>query len=199
MNEPAHLTDDVLNEYLDEALSGELRATADNHLRACMTCTGRLAELSELFSMLNGLPEVPLERDISPHVVDSLKSRTRAETASLSNPAVRLGVVLAVEVVGALALIGLVWPEALDWVSKAAGANAMGPFTALLDEAARISYSLSVGQPFEALLSSLRAPSIPWASASALVTLLGTAAVAWLVSNGILLRAQRPTSDRSNR
>ena len=24
-------------------------------------------------------------------------------------------------------------------------------------------------------------------------------AVAWLVSNGILLRAQRPTSDRSNR
>jgi len=199
MNEPVHLTDEVLNEYLDDALSAELRAAADDHLRACMTCTGRLAELSELFSMLNGLPEVPLERDISPHVIDSLKSRTRAESASLSNPTLRLGVVLAVEVVGALALIGLVWPEALDWVTQAAGANAMGPFTALLDEAARISYSLSVVQPLEAFLSSLRAPSIPWASASALVTLLSTSAVAWLVGNGILLRAQRPTSHRSDR
>ena len=199
MSDPAHLTDDVLNEYLDEALSAELRAMADDHLRACRTCTGRLAELSELFSALKGLPEMPLERDMSPHVVDTLKSRARAASTSPSSPTWRLGAVLAVELVGALALLGLAWPEALAWVTRAAGANVTAPLIALLDEAARISYSVSLVQFLEAYLLSLRAPSIPWASASALVTLLGTSAVAWLVGNGLLLRAPRPTSHRSDR
>ena len=43
-----HLSVAVIASYVDDALDGEARATADRHLAVCETCRAELAELSDL-------------------------------------------------------------------------------------------------------------------------------------------------------
>ena len=67
-----HLTDDILNEYLDDALTPAARAVAESHLRACADCELRLDELADVFSALSALPDLELARDLSADVVRTL-------------------------------------------------------------------------------------------------------------------------------
>lgn len=60
-----HLSDDTLNEYLDETLAPELKAEMDLHLAACELCASRLLELHVLFGELESLPELHLRVDLS--------------------------------------------------------------------------------------------------------------------------------------
>jgi hypothetical protein len=60
-----HLSDDTLNEYLDETLAPELKAEMDLHLAACELCASRLLELHVLFDELESLPELHLRVDLS--------------------------------------------------------------------------------------------------------------------------------------
>ena len=70
-----HLTDETLNEYLDDALTNPARTEAETHLRNCADCAARLAELSLVFSALASLPDFELERDLSASVVRRLTPR----------------------------------------------------------------------------------------------------------------------------
>jgi hypothetical protein len=58
-----HLTDDQLNEYLDEATSE--RAVIESHLDSCDECAARLSTLQNLFTELDSLPELELTRDLA--------------------------------------------------------------------------------------------------------------------------------------
>ncbi len=56
-----HLTDDQLNEYLDEATTE--RAQIEAHLSSCDECAARLSTLQNVFTELDSLPELELTRD----------------------------------------------------------------------------------------------------------------------------------------
>ena len=58
-----HLTDDQLNEYLDEAATERTRIEA--HLDSCDECAARLSTLQHLFADLDSLPEVALSRNLA--------------------------------------------------------------------------------------------------------------------------------------
>lgn len=67
-----HLSDETLNEYLDEALSSAARAEAGAHLAVCAACAARLGALQSLFAELEGLPEQALAHDLSPVILTRL-------------------------------------------------------------------------------------------------------------------------------
>lgn len=58
-----HLTDETLNEYLDNEVAN--RADVDEHLSQCADCAARLASLQALFNEIESLPELTLSRDIA--------------------------------------------------------------------------------------------------------------------------------------
>jgi hypothetical protein len=58
-----HLTDDQLNEYLDEATNE--RAQIESHLDSCDECAARLSTLQDLFAELESLPELELTRNLA--------------------------------------------------------------------------------------------------------------------------------------
>ena len=53
-----HLTDDQLNEYLDEVTTE--RTHIEAHLSSCDECAARLSTLQNLFTELDSLPELVL-------------------------------------------------------------------------------------------------------------------------------------------
>jgi hypothetical protein len=58
-----HLTDDQLNEYLDNESSERLQI--ESHLAECAECAARLTALQALFDEIESLPEVELTRSIA--------------------------------------------------------------------------------------------------------------------------------------
>ena len=58
-----HLTNEQLNEYLDEA-SNE-RAQIESHLSSCDECAARLSTLQNLFTEIESLPELALTRNLA--------------------------------------------------------------------------------------------------------------------------------------
>ena len=67
-----HLSDEILNEYLDDALPPDARAEVESHLRDCADCELRFDQLADLFFELSALPEADLTRDLSADVVRTL-------------------------------------------------------------------------------------------------------------------------------
>ena len=58
-----HLTDDQLNEYLDEATTERVQIEA--HLFSCDECAARFSTLQNVFTELDSLPELELTRDLA--------------------------------------------------------------------------------------------------------------------------------------
>jgi len=70
-----HLSEELLNEYLDSALDESSRRQVASHLAQCAECRARLEEWQEVFSGLASLPEIPLDRDLTPRVLARLPGR----------------------------------------------------------------------------------------------------------------------------
>lgn len=102
-----HLSDETLNELLDEALAPEPRAAAERHLAGCADCAARLADLRVLFAGLAALPEEGLETDLAPRVI----ARLRPRSSVLPRPVRWLAVLQAA---------GLVLAGLLGWQTAAA-------------------------------------------------------------------------------
>lgn len=65
-----HLTDELLNEYLDRELDD--RTQVDDHIVVCVDCAARLAALQALFTKLESLPEVGLTHSIAARFLPNL-------------------------------------------------------------------------------------------------------------------------------
>jgi len=72
-----HLSDELLNEYLDFALAPDSRARVDAHLAVCPECSARLADWQILFTQIDSLPDLALDVDLSPVIMLNLKYPTR--------------------------------------------------------------------------------------------------------------------------
>ena len=67
-----HLTEDQLNEYLDNLLNGQMRQSVEIHLSQCADCRNQVEALKQVFADLTNLPEIPLPRDLTPVILAKL-------------------------------------------------------------------------------------------------------------------------------
>jgi anti-sigma factor RsiW len=171
-----HLPEEILNEYLDHALDDESRRRAGAHLAACDDCRRRLAELQGVASLLAGLPEAALRRDLAPSVLAKLP-RSKGNLAWELVLAGQAGVVL-----GALASILAFLMQSLqpqEWPARIAARIATIALPHPL-----------VPNPFS-LFPDLSLPTSGLRLTSANILLLAIAALLlWGAGNAILLRGR---------
>jgi len=67
-----HISEELLNTYLDEMLDESSRQKVKAHLDTCDQCSAQVNEMRALFSTLEDLPDMPLTRDLTPGVLAQL-------------------------------------------------------------------------------------------------------------------------------
>jgi len=174
-----HLTDELLNEYLDNELTD--RAPVEEHLFACADCAARLAALQALFTELDSLPEETLSHPIAARII--LPSSLPA--------ALPRSLRLAVTLQAALAVIAIIIaaPFVTELASPYLGMIRMPSLTEIFFQAqSQWSIWLDALSTFQ--MPTL--PEIPVVEMSGLFIALTLAGVSmlWLVGNGLLLRKQ---------
>ena len=195
-----HLDGDTLNEYLDSTLPTVRRAEVDSHLAACAECAARLASLRALFITLDSLPDLPLERDLSAHVITAIirKSALQARLAQTAlTPALRLA--FAVQAILALIALAAAIPFAIQAIPTGAASQLTTAFSTEL-----VGIVTDLSTRWIATLESLRTfpnplttqPPLPALPMVELSLCLAAVTVLWLVGNSVLLR---PTSARAER
>jgi hypothetical protein len=180
-----HLTEETLNEYLDNALAASARATVDAHLAVCAACMDELEALRSLFAEIESLPEAPLEHDLSSAVVARLDNRVSVPRA------VRW--VLVVQALAVVVLLALAWPL-LDMAALKLPAIALDlPSVAQLVDL--WSAWMSAFSQANLLPSFPSLPSLNLNPSTLLLILtLVSACLLWLVGNGLLLLLPRAAS-----
>jgi len=169
-----HLTDDQLNEYLDNETAE--RGQIELHLDSCDECAARLSTLQDLFAELESLPELALTRDLAAPFISrpSLRAQLPAWLP------------LTVTLQAAIALVALI--IAAPFVSQLLPALEM-PSLGNLFIQLQIQWTTWLDA-----LSQFRMPTLPTFSFgfSSLYLIFALAGVSmlWLVGNGLLLRNQ---------
>ena len=112
MKNEGHLSEEVINMYLDGELSAGERERVEAHLATCEACQVEVAAQRRLFTALTALAPVPAP-DLVPDVLSRIRRRRRLPSLSLPRPRTPW-LVPALQTVIALAL--LVWsgPRLLD-------------------------------------------------------------------------------------
>jgi hypothetical protein len=70
-----HFDDDMLNEYLDGYLTESQIADIDRHIATCSECASCLGNFQTLFSELEALPDIELERSFDTTVLTALQPK----------------------------------------------------------------------------------------------------------------------------
>jgi anti-sigma factor RsiW len=171
-----HLTDDQLNEYLDNESSERVQIEA--HLSTCDECAARLTALKTLFAEIESLPELELTHSLTARFTP---------TPSLPVGQLPTWLTLTATLQAVLALIAVIF--AAPFVTKLLPVVQMPSPTDIF---------LQLQSQWIAWLDALSVfqlptlPQIPTLEISSLVLALTLAGVSmlWLVGNGLLLRNQ---------
>lgn len=171
-----HLTDEQLNEYLDNASTE--RAFIETHLDSCDECAARLSTLQTLFADLDSLPEVTLSRDIA--------ARFRPRP---SLPAqLPRWLTLTATLQAAAALVALI--VAIPFFSIMLPQVEMPSFTTWLFEIQSLWASwLDTLSTFQ--MPTFQPSNIPTLEMSTLFIALAIVSIFWIFGNGLLLRNNR--------
>lgn len=174
-----HLSDEQLNEYLDNET--DERAQIELHLDTCADCSRRLVAMQELFHEIESLPEFDITPDFAARFVPS-------QNLSLRLPR---SLALTVTLQVALAAVAMIVaaPFVMQFLSPYASGIAAPSFSDLF---------LQVQRQWAAwldMLSTFQVPSIPTFPALEISGLMLTltllsALLLWLIGNGLLLRSQ---------
>jgi len=174
-----HLTDEQLNEYLDD--EADDRILIETHIAACMDCAARLSALQALFAEIESLPEVE-----PPHSIAARFSPSRSLPAALPR-SLTLTVILQAALAAATIIIAA--PFVLQFISPRLSNLSAPSFTEMF---------IQVQTQWAMLLDALSTfhlptlPEIPMLEFSSIFMLLAVvgASLLWLVGNGLLLRNQ---------
>ncbi len=174
-----HLSDELLNEYLDNALAD--RAQVEGHLVQCADCAARLAALQALFAEIGSLPEEAFVRDLAATV-------TRRVRGSSTLPR-WLTLTMGLQAAAALIAIVIAAPFVIEFASSSMPALQTPSLaeTFIQLQSQWIMWFDTLSQ-FEMPAM----PEIPVLEVSSLYFLLTLAGASmfWLVGNGLLLRNQ---------
>ncbi len=170
-----HLTDDQLNEYLDNEIAD--RAHIESHLASCGECAARLTSLQSLFAELDSLPEATLSTNLA----------ARFSSQGQLTPQLPRWLTLTATLQAAIALIALV--VAAPFVMNLLPAIETPSFTEIF---------LRMQSQWITLFNTIthyQLPSLPslpplQISTVTLSLTLAFASLLWLVGNGLLLRKQ---------
>lgn len=72
-----HPDESKFHALLDHALGVEEGKIVQAHLDQCVECRSRFNNLQSLFASLQAMPEEPLARDLSPHVLEAIRPQRR--------------------------------------------------------------------------------------------------------------------------
>ena len=170
-----HLTDDQLNEYLDNETSE--RTQIETHLSSCDECAARLSALKTLFAEIESLPEMELTRSVAARF---------APTPSLP-PQLPRWLTLTATLQAALALVAAIL--AAPFITKLMPVIQTPSLTEIF---------LQLQTQWTAwldTLSTFQLPTLPQLPVLELPSLflaltLASVSMLWLVGNGLLLRNQ---------
>lgn len=170
-----HLTEDQLNEYLDNEIAD--RANIESHLASCGECAARLTALQTLFAELDSLPEVTLSTNLA------------ARFSSQGQPTPQLPRWLTLTAISQAAFALLLLLVAAPFVMNLLPAVETPSFTEILIQLQ--SQWLTLFTTF----TNYQLPNLPTLPSLQLPTLtlslvLAFASLLWLVGNGLLLRRQ---------
>jgi hypothetical protein len=170
-----HLTDEQLNEYLDNETSA--RGQIELHLHSCQACNARFSDLQNLFLELDSLPDLQLTRDLS----------TRFKSTGQLTLGLPRWLTLTMFAQAVLALIALIVsiPIITTYISQIDVASLTSPFFEVQ----------SLWNTWLDTLSTLQLPTIsqfpiPVLEISSLLLALAGIFFLWIFGNGILLRNQ---------
>ena len=182
-----HLTEETLNEYLDNTLALSARADVDAHLAICVHCTAEVSAMRSLFVAIESLPEAPLQRDLTSSVLAGIPAPVVHASASSLPRMVRWALLAQALVV--VVSLALVWPL-LD-LSALQMPIAPPDWSAL----ARFAGSWSSWLVRFTLPDFTKPFSLHLVPPALLLTLtLVSACLLWLVGNGLLLVLPRTAS-----
>ncbi len=92
-----HPDQDALQAYLDQALAPGSSREVEEHLESCPACREKISILEKMFTRLETLPEIPLQKDFSPSVLEMIRDQkqlSRGVTWTLVIEAIAAGVIL---------------------------------------------------------------------------------------------------------
>lgn len=171
-----HLTEETLNEYLDNALAPAIRADVDAHLAGCADCRSAFESMRSLFAEIESLPGMALERDLTSTVVAQIEAMS--VKVSVPRP---LGWALFAQGLAAVVILAALWPlvnfSALQLPIVSLTWPTLPPLPDFSGLLTLPSFSLQLDPPV--LL---------------LVLMLVSASLLWFVGNGLLLVLPRVTS-----
>ena len=198
-----HLSDELLNEYLDNALAD--RAPAADHLAQCAECSARLAALQALFDEIESLPEMTLSRDLhrdepTGRELGQVTAGGRRRHSCLPREVTRRvagysamprWLTLTVGLQAALALIAaaVAAPFVIEFASSSLPALQAPSLT---ETVIQLQSQWIAGLDSLSQIRLPAMPEIPVVEVSSLYFLLALAGASmfWLVGNGLLLRDQ---------
>jgi hypothetical protein len=184
-----HLGDEAIYDYLERSLSDQAMVEAHRHQEACLECARRLRDARLLFDQIADLAAPPLDTDLAPKVVASLKAARSS--------AVRWRWVLAGQAATATIALAALGIHLERWIGQAtrdpafrairqAGAQLLvdvsGWLAPFLDFVPSSALRLA---PLRLSLPHLQAPPSAWAA------LVGTALLLGVLGNTLLLRSPR--------
>jgi hypothetical protein len=174
-----HLSDELLNEYLDNAMAD--REQVENHLTHCADCAARLTALQMLFTEIGSLPEETFSSELAAAVMLRVRgSRTLPRWLTLT---------MGLQAAGALIALIIAAPFVIEFASA---------FIPVLQTPSLTDTLIQLGSEWTLWLDTLSQfeipvmPEIPLFEVSSLYFLLTLAGASmfWLVGNGLLLRNQ---------
>ncbi|MFN8434704.1 MAG: hypothetical protein U0V18_11820 [Anaerolineales bacterium] len=168
-----HLTDEQLNEFLDNASTE--RAFIESHLDSCNECAARLSSLQTLFVDLDSLPEVTLSHDLAARFrprpsLPAQLPRWLTLTASLQAAAALVALIVAIPFFSIM-LPQVEMPSFTTWFFEI-----QSLWTSWLD-------TLSTFQ-----MPTFQPSAIPTLEMSTLFIALAIVSIFWIFGNGLLLR-----------
>lgn len=179
-----HLTEELFNELLDETLPQENVLALEAHLAVCAECSARLDQIARLFSDLENLPELQMNRDLSGFVVQAIRP-------NLEIPRQWKWAILT-----QFALAGLILMFTIPALLTSDVVNAMGLFwtSEIINNPIRLDfvfqielYILNLMQFISFEVQNFQIPDLPLTLVTVLPILM-TSGILWLVGNGLLLR-----------
>ncbi len=170
-----HLTDDQLNEYLDEATTE--RAHIEAHLSSCDECAARLSTLQNLFTELDSLPELALTRSLAAPF--TLRPSLPAQLPKF--------LTLTAFLQTAIALVALI--VAVPFVSALFPQIELPSFTKLFFQI-QTQWTIWLDQLSTLNLPTFQPMNLPAFEMSSLLFTLAGVSVLWILGNGLLLRNQ---------
>jgi len=170
-----HLTEEQLNEYLDEATIE--RAQIEAHLSSCNECATRLSTLQNLFAELDSLPELELTRDLAAPF--TLRPSLPAQLPKfLTLTAVLQAAVALATLIVAVPFVSALLPQIELPSFTKLFFQIQSQWTAWLDQLS--TFNLPTFQPI----------NLPTLEMSSLLLTLAGVSVLWILGNGLLLRNQ---------